>query len=315
MKISPTGTLNLNLSKNTGGDIGDDWKISGGLNWTWGGTWDAERAERAAGILSAVNAGTTVVVGHPPEVVAEMANPTRPETADQASVSAEMAQNADRTQSEQAKPAGIKSDVPAEAQTDGGYTLPGLTVEADRPAWEKALPPRQVTVIYLEEYAGEQKDLPDLLELVPCLFVQRVSGDGHCTVARVRGSTGAQVNVYVDGVLMNLSGEAAVNLSMIPVDNVERVEVYRSYVPARFSGSPLGGVINIVTKKPGKAGGSISQGMRSCGGYTGNYQLTAPMGSGSILMTYQRDIWRGDFPFTISPENESQSYGDIVKYF
>lgn len=74
----------------------------------------------------------------------------------------------------------------------------------------------------------------------------------------MRGSTGAQVNVYVDGVLMNLNGEAAVNLSAIPVDNVERVEVYRGYVPARFSGAPLGGVINIVTKKPREASGRVT---------------------------------------------------------
>lgn len=39
----------------------------------------------------------------------------------------------------------------------------------------------------------------------------------------------------------------------------------------------------------------VSQGMKSYGGYTGNYQLNMPLGTGSLLATYQRDIWKGDF--------------------
>ena len=35
--------------------------------------------------------------------------------------------------------------------------------------------------------------------------------------------------------------------------------------------------------------------MKSYGGYTGNYQLNMPLGTGSLLATYQRDIWKGDF--------------------
>ncbi|MDR2005828.1 MAG: TonB-dependent receptor, partial [Acidaminococcales bacterium] len=131
------------------------------------------------------------------------------------------------------------------------------------------------------------------------LFIQRVNGVGHYTVARVRAATAAQVNVYVDGVLMNLNGDAAVNLSTIPVENVERVEVYRGYVPARFSGSPIGGVINIVTKKPSKPGWYISEGFRSYGGYRGSYEYTTPLGQGTLLLGYNREVWTGDFPMWV----------------
>ena len=178
------------------------------------------------------------------------------------------------------------------------FDLGSVTVEAKRPEWENQLSPGQVSVVYTDQYKGEQKDLPAMLQSVPGLYVQKVSGTGHYTVARVRGATGAQVNVYVDGVPMNLNGESAVNLSALPVDNVERIEVYRGYVPARFAGAPIGGVINIVTKKPDKLGGSITQGFKSYGGYNGTYQLTTPLGDGSLLATYQRDIWRGDYDFT-----------------
>lgn len=196
----------------------------------------------------------------------------------------------------------------------GEFELGAVTVEAARPDWEKNLSPGQVSVVYPSQFEGEQKDLPTMLLRVPGLFIQRVSGAGHYTVARVRGSTGAQVNVYVDGVLMNLNGDAAVNLSTIPVDNVERIEVYRGYVPARFSGSPLGGVINIVTKKPQQASGRVTQGFKSYGGYNATYEYNTPLGSGSLLATYQRDIWKGDFDFLAGRGSSIDNSTGDMKY-
>ncbi|WP_434133397.1 TonB-dependent receptor [Sporomusa sphaeroides] len=179
----------------------------------------------------------------------------------------------------------------------GSYALAPLVVEAARPAWEKNLSPGTVSVVRPDDYKGEMKTLPELLQTVPGVYIHKTNGEGHYTVARVRGSTGAQVNVYVDGVLINSASEVAVDLSIIPVENVERVEVYRGYVPARFAGAPLGGAINIVTKKPQQTGGSITQGWRSFDGYTGNLELNMPLGTGSLLFGVNRDQARGDFKY------------------
>ena len=133
------------------------------------------------------------------------------------------------------------------------FKMEGVTVEARRPDWEQKLSPGTVTVIRPEQYKGEQKSLPDLLKNVPGVHVREVNGKGQYTTVTVRGSTAAQVGVFVDGVLSNLGGDAAVDISTIPVKNVERIEVYRGYIPARFGGTFIGGVINVVTKKPKKA--------------------------------------------------------------
>lgn len=132
------------------------------------------------------------------------------------------------------------------------FTLPGVTVEAKRPEWEDKLSPGTVTVIKPEDYRGEQKTLPDLLKQVPGVHVREVNGKGQYTTVTVRGSTAAQVGVFVDGVMTNLGGDSAVDISTIPVKNVERIEVYRGYIPARFGGTFIGGVINVVTKNQRK---------------------------------------------------------------
>ncbi|NCC88385.1 MAG: TonB-dependent receptor, partial [Clostridia bacterium] len=145
------------------------------------------------------------------------------------------------------------------------FSLGQITVEAKRPDWEQKLSPGTVTVIRPDDYKGEQKTLPDLLKDVPGVHVREVNGKGQYTTVTVRGSTAAQVGVFIDGVLSNMGGDAAVDISTIPVKNVERIEVYRGYIPSRFAGTFIGGVINIVTKKPTKANVSAEIGKSSYG--------------------------------------------------
>ena len=171
----------------------------------------------------------------------------------------------------------------AGANTTADYTLENITVEARRPKWEETLSPGTVTVIRPEEFKGEQKTLPDFLKMVPGVHVREVQGKGQYTTVTVRGSTAAQVGVFVDGVLTNLGGDAAVDISTIPVSNVERIEVYRGYIPARFAGTFIGGVINVVTKKPKQAHGSAEVGPASFGGKKASVEITAPLGPGSLL--------------------------------
>lgn len=177
------------------------------------------------------------------------------------------------------------------------FELAGITVEAKRPDWESKLSPGTVTVIRPEEYKGEQKDLPDLLKMVPGVHVREVNGKGQYTVVNVRGSTAAQVGVFVDGVMTNLGGDAAVDISTIPVKNVERIEVYRGYIPARFGGTFIGGVINVVTKKPTKANISAELRKASFGGKSASLEVVSPLASGSLLVGLNYEAAKGDFPY------------------
>lgn len=133
--------------------------------------------------------------------------------------------------------------------------------------------------------------------MVPGVHVREVNGKGQYTVVNVRGSTAAQVGVFVDGVMTNLGGDAAVDISTIPVKNVERIEVYRGYIPARFGGTFIGGVINVVTKKPTKANISAELGKASFGGKSASLEVVSPLASGSLLVGLNYEAAKGDFPY------------------
>lgn len=177
------------------------------------------------------------------------------------------------------------------------FSLSNLTVEAPRPDWEEKLSPGTVTVIRPSKYKGEQKSLPDLLKEVPGVHVREVNGKGQYTTVTVRGSTAAQVGVFIDGVMSNLGGDTAVDLSTIPVKNVDRIEVYRGYIPSRFGGTFMGGVVNVVTKKPLYTSFSAEVGKKSFGGKSISMETTAPLGTGSILVGANYESSDGDFKY------------------
>jgi outer membrane autotransporter protein len=316
----------VELTKTTGGKVNTDWQVNAGLSWRFNNGPVAH--DRQADIDNKITALAAAPAAAPDQsgIPAATLTPSAGDSGGDSQVTAPAPAEPPAGQAGQAgqtqQPVPVEQPVAAEQSSDqavaafttgrpalsamlapagdrepGSYTLAPLVVEAARPDWEKKLSPGTVSVIHVPEYKGEMKNLPDLLQTVPGVYVQRLQGTGHYTVARVRGSTGGQVNIYVDGVLLNSASEAAVDLSTVPIENVERVEVYRGYVPARFAGSPLGGAINIVTKKPTDTKGSISAGMRSFGGYTGNLELTAPVGSGSMLFALNRDQAVGDFRY------------------
>jgi outer membrane receptor protein involved in Fe transport len=184
-----------------------------------------------------------------------------------------------------------------------------VEVRAGREELLETLSPGTVSVVFPDDTKGEFKSLPDLLDEVPGVYVRRVSGTGQYTTTSVRGSSPTEVNIYVDGVPFNLASEVAADLSTIPVNNVERVEVYRGTVPARFSGAPIGGAINIVTKKPTSFSGTGSAGARTLGGRQFSLSVNGPVAGGKFLFSADEERSLGDFKYT---NYYLQSFDEII---
>jgi outer membrane receptor protein involved in Fe transport len=191
-----------------------------------------------------------------------------------------------------------QGDAKAQRAPNETVLLPTVTVVGSREELRDILSPGVVSVVYPDDVKGEHKALPDLLDQIPGVFVRRESTSGHYTTASIRGAAPSQVNIYVDGVPMNLANEVAADISTLPISNVERVEVYRGAVPARFSGAPIGGAINIVTKKPTTFAGSISAGKRSLGGEQYAASLNFPLFGGHMLIGLDKDRSTGNFKYT-----------------
>ncbi len=90
-------------------------------------------------------------------------------------------------------------------------------------------------------------DIAELLEEVEGLSVQRTGTAGPSQV-RIRGSEPGHVLVLIDGQKINPSGSGVADLSGIPLDMVERIEIFKGGASAEFGPDALAGAINIITR-------------------------------------------------------------------
>ena len=106
-----------------------------------------------------------------------------------------------------------------------------------------------VTIINPSEFKERLRDVGELLRESAGIQIRRSGSAGSPTTVSIRGSTSDQVAVFFDGVPLNRAQSGTVDLSNLPVGDVERIEVYRGTVPLQYGQGAIGGLINIVTKK------------------------------------------------------------------
>lgn len=76
--------------------------------------------------------------------------------------------------------------------------------------------------------------------------IRESGGLGSDFVFSLSGFTGNQVRFFVDGLPTDVMGRSF-SINAIPVNNVERVEIYKGVVPINLGSDVLGGAVNIVT--------------------------------------------------------------------
>ena len=108
--------------------------------------------------------------------------------------------------------------------------------------------PEAVSLIDAKELQGRSISLETVLNKTIGLKVGQTGGLGSSSRIIVHGLEGNRIQILWDGIPMSNS-DGAFSLDEIPIDIIERIEVYKSIIPARFGCDGLGGAINIVTKE------------------------------------------------------------------
>ncbi len=114
---------------------------------------------------------------------------------------------------------------------------------------------RVVDVVTSQEMESEgAQDLADALTDFTSVNISSYGGLNATKSIRMRGSTAAQVLVLMDGRPINNPRDGEADLSNIPLDDIARVEVMHGPGSSLYGSSAMGGVVNIITKKPPKEG-------------------------------------------------------------
>lgn len=145
---------------------------------------------------------------------------------------------------------GISKSWPQQTD-DSNISLAPIVISASRSPILEAQVADDVEVFTSQDLqALPARNLAEALNYMPGVDIQNNGPLGQSTAVSIRGSTSPQVLVMVDGIPFNtqLSGQA--NLSEIPIEDIQRVEVIKGGASSVW-GPSLGGVINVITKSPG----------------------------------------------------------------
>jgi len=103
-----------------------------------------------------------------------------------------------------------------------------------------------VNVIDTRPAQRQTADLGEVLARTQGIAIRRSGGLGSDARFSLNGLYDDQIRFFLDGVPLDLAG-FPFGLVNVPVNLIDRVEVYRGVVPVRFGADALGGAVNLVT--------------------------------------------------------------------
>lgn len=168
----------------------------------------------------------------------------------------------------------------------------------------------------LEIKSSGARNLSEILPGIPGVQVSRLGHIGSLSTVSIRGSSNEQVLILINGKRLNSPYGGGVDLSLVPLENVKRIEIYRGGSSARFGDAAFGGVINIITEDADEKPFSI--GVMAEGGsyytFLGNLHLSQFFES--IGLSYAFDFYSsyslGNYGYEIIENiygQETGSYG------
>jgi vitamin B12 transporter len=118
-----------------------------------------------------------------------------------------------------------------------------------------------VTIITAEEIEALGVDFAvDVLALAPGVTINQNGSFGGSASVRIRGAASEQTLVIIDGVVANdpTSPGGGFNFARLDTANIERIEILRGPQSTLWGSDAIGGVVNIITKRPDQGfGGKI----------------------------------------------------------
>ncbi len=124
------------------------------------------------------------------------------------------------------------------------YFLQGIEISGEKPPLNSA---SLETIDRRRIERLQARNLSEVIESTNGVYLQKSGTVGGTHQVSIRGSSPEHVLVLLDGQKLNPSGNGIADLNTIPLEMVERIEVFKGGQSALFGADALGGIINIIT--------------------------------------------------------------------
>lgn len=116
--------------------------------------------------------------------------------------------------------------------------------------------------IDIKPIASGLNNLSELVGRSSGVKIKEEGGVGSDFDLSINGMSGNSIRYFIDGVPLSFIGNG-MSLANLPVNIIDRIDVYKGVVPAELGADALGGAINIITKKEVRNYLDVSYGMGS----------------------------------------------------
>ncbi|NRB46092.1 MAG: TonB-dependent receptor [Saprospiraceae bacterium] len=123
-----------------------------------------------------------------------------------------------------------------------------VLVTAQSQSTELSQNPIQIASIDVVKLQSESADVVSVLDRTAGVRVRQSGGLGSNTSIQLNGLSGLAVRTYLDGIPLELYG-GSVQLNNLPVNAVERVDVYKGVMPVDVGTDALAGGINVISRQ------------------------------------------------------------------
>lgn len=156
---------------------------------------------------------------------------------------------------------------------------------------------------------GKNVNIPDVLKNEPDIDLKRRALIGDTAdILSIRGLSANRIMLNINGRTVNAAGVVGghyIDWGTIPLDNIEKIEIIKGGSSVIYGNNAIGGVINVITKKPTEQPSFSFYGNYGLGDdidYVQNYRLTHSYKTGilgySIAGSYQKAspfLWNNNF--------------------
>lgn len=205
----------------------------------------AEPADHADGAPSSELQSAEAEAAQGAEAPLQPAEPADDATDAHSGEASQPAEPADDAPGADSSQAALLSAEPAEQTAGADEPLVVVSVRGRSRAEAVRRSGYAVSVVELEQAKHRSADLGEVLARNTAVTVQRAGGLGSRGAFALGGLGGERLRFFLDGVPLELMGYVA-GVQNVPVNLIERVEVYQGVVPTRFGADALGGAVQLV---------------------------------------------------------------------
>ncbi|WXA85980.1 TonB-dependent siderophore myxochelin receptor MxcH [Pendulispora rubella] len=114
-----------------------------------------------------------------------------------------------------------------------------------------------VTVVNTDRAKRQSADMGEVLARIQGVALRRMGGLGSDARFSLNGFSDDQIRFFLDGVPLDVAGYPF-GIANVPVNLIDRIEIYRGVVPVRFGADALGGAVNLAGDRRYDTGANVS---------------------------------------------------------